>query len=200
MARAALRARGCAGELLTSRPAKRTVATRQSRGLEQFFTYIRDQAGLTILDLGGASQANVSFITSLGHRLYSVDFLRSMQETFGERGSPTSPTRDASTTSCARTWTTRDETFDGVLVWDMLEYMAPAAAGGDPRPPVQRITRPGSYLLAFFHSDERATSVPYYTFRIQDFNQLQVAAQGAASRRNCSTTARWRNCSSGSIR
>ena len=61
-----------------------TVASRQSRGLEQFFSCIRDQTGLTILDLGGASQANVSFITSLGHKLYSEDFLRTMQETFGE--------------------------------------------------------------------------------------------------------------------
>src|SRR5215469_4104170 len=60
--------------------------TRQSRGLEEFFAYIRGQAGLTILDLGGATQQNVSFITNLGHRLYSEDFLRILHETFGEDG------------------------------------------------------------------------------------------------------------------
>src|ERR1041384_981137 len=58
-------------------------STRPSRGLEEFFSYIRDQTGLTILDLGGATQKNVSFITELGHRLYSEDFLAILKETFG---------------------------------------------------------------------------------------------------------------------
>src|SRR5215813_6873870 len=63
-----------------------TMSTRTSRGLEEFFAYIRDQSGLTILDLGGATQQNVSFITNLGHRLYSEDFLAILRETFGEHG------------------------------------------------------------------------------------------------------------------
>ncbi len=44
---------------------------------------------------------------------------------------------------------------------------------------LHRITRPQSYMLAFFHSDERATSVPYYSFRILDFNTLQVGQYGS---------------------
>ena len=59
------------------------LSARPSRGLEEFFTQIRDTSGLTILDLGGATQKNVSFITDLGHRLYSEDFLRILNETFG---------------------------------------------------------------------------------------------------------------------
>src|SRR6516225_5743422 len=58
-------------------------ATRPSRGLEEFFRYIHGQTGLNILDLGGATQQNVSFITNLGHRLYSEDFLQILNETFG---------------------------------------------------------------------------------------------------------------------
>src|ERR1700754_2579846 len=61
-----------------------STATRPSRGLEEFFSNIRDQSGLTILDLGGATQQNVSFITNLGHRLYSEDFLQILKETFGD--------------------------------------------------------------------------------------------------------------------
>ena len=34
-------------------------------------------------------------------------------------------------------------------------------------------------MLAFFHSDDKLDSVPYYTFRIQDVNMLQLAARGA---------------------
>src|SRR6266705_1851257 len=65
---------------------KAVIDTRTSRGLEEFFSYIRDQSGLTILDLGGATQKNVSFITDLGHRLYSEDFLQILNETFGADG------------------------------------------------------------------------------------------------------------------
>src|SRR3954452_3696872 len=79
---------GPTGPPLTGRPLARggdeVLATRPSRGLEEFFSYIRDQSGLTILDLGGATQQNVSFITNLGHRLYSEDFLQILQETFDE--------------------------------------------------------------------------------------------------------------------
>src|ERR1044071_3864331 len=72
----------------TGRSGEETVTTRPSRGLEEFFSNIRDQSGLTILDLGGATQQNVSFITNLGHRLYSEDFLQILHETFdGEEGS-----------------------------------------------------------------------------------------------------------------
>jgi hypothetical protein len=59
------------------------VTVRPSRGLEEFFNYIRGQSGLRILDLGGANQQNVTFITNLGHRLYSEDFLRILNEVFG---------------------------------------------------------------------------------------------------------------------
>jgi hypothetical protein len=30
-------------------------------------------------------------------------------------------------------------------------------------------------MLAFFHSDDKVESAPFYTFRIQDMNTLQVA-------------------------
>ena len=36
----------------------------------------RPGRALTILDLGGANQENVNFITNLGHKLYSEDFLQ----------------------------------------------------------------------------------------------------------------------------
>src|ERR1700751_1917762 len=64
-------------------PTAESVSTRQSRGLEEFFNYIRGQSGLTILYLGGATQQNVSFITNLGHRLYSENFLQILSEAFG---------------------------------------------------------------------------------------------------------------------
>jgi len=52
---------------------------RNSNGLDQFFSYIKGETGLSILDLAGVNQSNVSFITGLGHKIYSEDFLRSLR-------------------------------------------------------------------------------------------------------------------------
>lgn len=153
------------------------VTTRPSRGLEEFFSYIRDQSGLTILDLGGATQQNVSFITNLGHRLYSEDFLQILRETFGES--------DAEQANAGQidyflrqALDYPEGHFDGVLVWDTLEYLGPALLTAVIER-LRTIVRPKSYMLAFFHTDDKLEAAPYYTFRIQDVNMLQVAQQGA---------------------
>jgi len=153
------------------------VATRSSRGLEEFFNYIRGQSGLTILDLGGATQQNVSFITNLGHRLYSEDFLQILHETFG-----TTDTVDQSNPGRIEYFLRQaldypDEQFDGVLVWDVLEYLEPSLLAAVIER-LRKIVRPKSYLLAFFHSDDKLDAVPFYTFRIQEINALQVSQQG----------------------
>jgi hypothetical protein len=152
------------------------VSVRPSRGLEEFFSYIRDQSGLTILDLGGATQQNVSFITNLGHRLYSEDFLAILQETFGDDGAEQANAGRIDY-FLRQALDYPEGQFDGVLVWDVLEYLNPALLTAV----VERlhaIVRPKSYMLAFFHADDKLDAAPFYTFRIQDVNQLQVAQQG----------------------
>jgi len=162
-----------------SRGGEETVATRPSRGLEEFFTYIRGQSGLTILDLGGATQQNVSFITNLGHRLYSEDFLRILHETFGEDGGVEQQSNPGQIEYFLRQALDYPEgQFDGVLVWDVLEYLSPALLAAVIER-LHKIVRPKSYLLAFFHSDDKLDSVPHYTFRIQEVNTLQVAQRGS---------------------
>jgi hypothetical protein len=161
----------------SARGAAETVGTRPSRGLEEFFTYIRGQSGLTILDLGGATQQNVSFITNLGHRLYSEDFLSILRETFGEDSEQQSnPGQIEYFLRQALDYP--EGHFDGVLVWDVLEYLSPALLTAVIER-LYKIVRPKSYLLAFFHSDDKLEAVPYYTFRIQETNALQVAQSGS---------------------
>ena len=58
------------------------LLVKRSHGLEQFVESIQDSTGLTILDGGGICQDNVSFLTSLGHRLYSEDLLRARADTW----------------------------------------------------------------------------------------------------------------------
>ena len=154
-----------------------TLSTRSSRGLEEFFNYIRGQSGLTILDLGGATQQNVSFITNLGHRLYSEDFLQILHETFG-----TTDTVDQSNPGRIEYFLRQaldypEQQFDGVLIWDVLEYLEPPLLAAVIER-MRKIVRPKSYMLSFFHSDDKLEAVPFYTFRIQEINLLQVSQQG----------------------
>jgi 2-polyprenyl-3-methyl-5-hydroxy-6-metoxy-1,4-benzoquinol methylase len=152
-------------------------AARQSRGLEEFFRQIRDTSGLTILDLGTATQENVSFITNLGHRLYSEDFLRIMNETFGVEDTVDQSNPGQIEYFLRQTLDYEEGQFDGVLVWDSLEYLAPALLSAVIER-LQKIVRPKSYMLAFFQSDDKLDTVPCYTFRIQDVNLLQVSSTG----------------------
>ncbi len=156
------------------------ASTRQSRGLEEFFAYIRGQSGLTILDLGGATQQNVSFITDLGHRIYSENFVQILAETFGGEGADgaadqSNPGRIDYFLRQALEYP--ESHFDGVLIWDVLEYLEPALLSAVVER-LRRIVRPKSYMLAFFHSDNKLEAVPCYTFRIQEVNLLQVTQQG----------------------
>jgi hypothetical protein len=154
------------------------VSTRPSRGLEEFFSYIRDQSGLTILDLGGATQQNVSFITNLGHRLYSEDFLRILHETFGENGAEEQSNSGRIEYFLHQALDYPEGHFDGVLVWDVLEYLSPALLSAVVER-MHKIVRPKSYMLAFFHADDKLDAVPFYTFRIQETNSLLVGQRGA---------------------
>jgi hypothetical protein len=144
---------------------------RHSNGLDQFFSYIKGESGLSILDLAGANQSNVSFITNLGHRIYSEDFLRSLRFATNGDGQPHLDSFLSTNLNHP------ESSFDGVLVWDVLEYLSPPllAATIDR---LLRITKPGSYMLAVFQAQEKAESVPEYSFRIQDSKTLLVADRG----------------------
>jgi len=151
-----------------------TTTTRPSRGIEEFFSSIRDQSGLTILDLGAASQQNVSFITNLGHRLYAEDFLRLLHESFGADDLAAQSNSGSIDYFLRQALDYPAGHFDGVLVWDVLEYLAPALLAAVVERLI-KIARPKGYMLAFFHSDDKVESVPFYNFRIQDMKTLQVA-------------------------
>jgi hypothetical protein len=158
-------------------PSHNGAMTRSSRGLEEFFNHIHGTAGLTLLDLGGATQQNVSFITDLGHRLYSENFLQILKETAGGEGVPDQSNPGVIDYFLRNALDYPEGHFDGVLVWDVLEYLAPAllTAVVDR---LHKVVRPGSYLLAFFHADDKLEAVPHYAFRIQDVKNLQVLHQG----------------------
>ncbi|MBK5294456.1 MAG: class I SAM-dependent methyltransferase [Acidobacteriia bacterium] len=151
---------------------------RNSHGLEQFFSTLGPQPGQRVLDLGEFTQANVTYITSLGHRLYSEDLQQTLDQTFG-KGDPALAQSDPRHVQqfLDQVLQFPEEHFDAVLVWDTLERLS--------RPILDvvmerlfLVLRPEAPLLACFHAESREDSLPCYGFRIADGKSLQMRAKG----------------------
>ncbi len=155
---------------------KEPPAARSSRGLEQFFFSIRDVIGLSVLDCAGAKQENIDYLIDLGHKVYSQDLVLNIEESFGlDIANQSNPSQIES--FLKQNFDYPSGTFDGVLLWDALQFMAPPLLNAT----VERlhdVMRPGAYLLAFFTSVERASEVPSYSFRIADNKTITVIDRG----------------------
>jgi hypothetical protein len=151
--------------------------TRQCRGLEQFFYDIRDVVGLSVLDCAGANQDNIDFLINLGHKVYSQDLVRNLDEAFGaDLAEQTNPSRIEY--FLRQNFDYPAETLDGVLLWDSLQFMSPALLNAT----VDRlyeVMRPKSYLLAFFTATERALEAPSHSFRIADNKTIVLTERGS---------------------
>jgi len=144
---------------------------RRSNGLRQFFEDLPLDNRLRILDLGGATQANVNFIALRGHKLYAEDLLLSLEEF-------KSLVRQGGVRASAGRFIRENldfprEQFDGVLVWDTLEFLDEetlAAAVVQ----LHAILKPGGTLLTFFHTHAKGEPVHVYRYQIRDYQTLHL--------------------------
>lgn len=174
-----------AGKGAESKPSGKDAAlalTRHSGGFDQFCSMLQKSENLSILDMSGASQANISFITGLGHRISSDDVIGTMQQCFGDDFLENQQAASNAQRFLDQTLTFPDQSFDGALVWDTLQFLTSPLleqAVGQ----LLRVMRPGGMLLVFFHSDEKATRIPVYNYRIQDQKTLlQMPRDGGSQR------------------
>jgi len=161
-------------------PAIRSVSpleTRHSHGLDQFCSSLEERPGLSILDLAGASQATVSFLTNYGHRLYSDDFLHQLDLCFGDGDFYENQTNPLKVAKFLDTVHFPNTPFDGALVWDTLQFLStPLLQTVVER--LHQVLKPGAYLLALFHAEERVETIPTYFYRISDHRQIALVARG----------------------
>lgn len=133
---------------------------------------------MAILDLAGASQSTVSFVTDFGHRLYSDDFVHQLDACFSGGDfyeNQSDPRKVAQFLEGALTFD--DGSFDGALVWDTLQFLSPSLLQTVIER-LHRVLRPGSCLLAFFHSEEKTETIPTYSFRISDHRNIAMVERG----------------------
>ena len=150
---------------------------RNSNGLEQFFYSLQDRDNLSILDLSCASQDNVTFITNLGHRIYAEDVLESIDEVFGtDPEMQSNPVRIEMFLNQVLDFP--EYSFDGALVWDILQFLSPLAAQAVVDR-LYRILRPRSYVLCFFNANEKVQSFPASSYRIRESKTLLLLSRGS---------------------
>ena len=148
------------------------LVLRQSKGLREFSNSIRTPEGMRILDLGAASQANINFLTGLGHRLCTED-LHQCLELFTSKTMVTADPETESDHFFSENLRYEPEHFDGVLCWDLFDFLPDSLV----KPLIARlhsVLRPGGYVLAFFHSGQPGQVVPMCQYRITASEQLQV--------------------------
>lgn len=170
---------GFAKEAMTKSSSKDAPVpiNRHSNGFEQFSAMLRSADNLSILDMSGASQANISFITDLGHRISTDDIIGTMEQCFGDDFLENQKLASNAQRFMDQTLTFPDEAFDGALVWDSLQFLVSPLLE-QVVTQLLRVVRPGGLLLVFFRADEKVARIPVYNYRIQDSRTLLVSPRG----------------------
>ena len=150
---------------------------RHSNGFDQFATMLQKTSGLSILDMSGASQANVTFVTNLGHRISTDDIVGTMEQCFGAEFLENQKVASKAQRFMDQTLTFPDESFDGGLIWDTLQFLTSPVAD-QVIAQLMRVMRPGALMLFFFGSDEKTTRLPMYNYRIQDNRTILLSPRG----------------------
>lgn len=160
-----------------------SLATRSSSGLDQFCSFLQLREGMSVLDMSGASQANITFITSFGHRMSSDDIIGTMAEHFGKDFLSSQQAASNAQRFLDHALTFPDGSFDAILVWDALQFLAPPLLDQTVSH-LLRVLRPGGAMLVFFNADEKAREIAVNSYRIQDRRTLvQTPRAGSTAQR-----------------
>jgi hypothetical protein len=154
---------------------------RTSNGLKEFLWLISDVPHGRILDLGPVWQATVSFFVDKGYRVSAEDLLRAWKDflTAEEEHLRTAPIAEnsgkISTSLLAEKFLETalrypENSFHGVLAWDLLDYFDPAVV-----PHIMKrlssILHPGGAVLALFHS---RPAERFQRYRIMDSQSVEL--------------------------
>ena len=149
---------------------------RRSHALQSISAYLHAHQELQVLDFGGINQANLEFVTGLGHRIYgenlmlAFDYFFSQQEIATRQFAP-----DRVEQFLDQTFDFEDQSCDVVFVWDTLQFLPPQIAQGVLER-LYRVLSPDALLMAFFHPENSGPAAPH-ACRILDARHLQLTAK-----------------------
>jgi hypothetical protein len=128
-----------------------------SKALPKFISALSHHQSPVVVDFGPVIGTNVAFFGEhLGCKLFIEDLA-------GEIDKQTrASTRDALPESLAKRFSQADASVDGVLCWDIFDFLEPVAAKALARE-IVRVLRPGGAVMGFFCTKavERAAFTKY---------------------------------------
>ena len=115
-----------------------------SKALQKFIGALSHNEAPVLVDFGPVIGTNVAFFGEhLGCKLYIEDLAAEIDKHTKERS------RDLLPETLAKRFTMADGSVDGVLCWDIFDFLEPAAAKALAHE-VVRVLRPGGAVLGFF--------------------------------------------------
>ena len=154
---------------------------RFSNGLKEFLWQIEDIGRGSLLDLGAVSQATVTYFIERNFKVYTEDLLaawgallehdskRALSLTSGTEQPDISPASRADRFLASNLHYPVDS-FDAVLLWDVLDYLDRETAQRF-LPRITSLIRDGGALLAIFHT---RPPEQFQRYRVLDAHSLEL--------------------------
>ena len=146
---------------------------RRSTGFSEFLKWMAREEGLSVLDLGSTSPANITFFIGLGHRFHQEDVLRlSSDKSLIVSNGQGEKTFDVDRFLDENLRFERQE-FDAVMFWDLADYLPEPLV----KPVIERIhvgMKPGAILFSFFHTKDAGAQAPFYRYNIASKDTLEM--------------------------
>ena len=174
---------------LSSAPARASQPSgdiRVSNGLKEFLWNLDGLGHGSLLDLGPVWQSTITFFVERGFKVYADDLLRDWKQFAtaedermrkiqpGEDASEMTPESRADRFLQSNIKYPRDN-FDGILLWDLLDYMDRALVKRFAEH-LSDMLRPGGVIFAMFHMGKPES---FYRYRILDRQTLELIASPA---------------------
>lgn len=140
---------------------------RHSNGLREFFAHIAGLKALKVLDLGAASQANINFITGLGHTIFHEDLYPQFAESHWNGDAFLKDNLNYT-----------PALFDAVVCWDIFDQLPEPEAAAQIVARLGRITKAGGALVLFFHTAKPDTEVPVFRSQICGLDCFRMFPRG----------------------
>jgi hypothetical protein len=135
---------------------------------------LQADSGLSVIDIGYTSSANINYLAGLGHSIFLADVVQdactgNWQTGTGEDGEPLWNVDGF----LEQALNFSGRTFDVVLLWTALDYLPEPLV----LPVVQRLyeaTNPDGQVLAFFHSRMQGEETAHCRFHVTSSDDVEI--------------------------
>jgi hypothetical protein len=160
---------------------------RHSSGWAHMKKYLKSHEGLRVLDIGPTSPTNINYVTGLGHSIYMANLVE-------EANKPewVKQNADGESTFDVDGFLTQNlnfsgRTFDVVTLWDVPDYLPPAALSRVMER-LYDVTDPGAQILAFFHAKATGPDTEFVRYHLTDEDSIDMQRYGGYAIQQTFTT------------